>query len=140
VAQAEAVVAGDGAGFAGEAELVKHRIHEVAGAVSGERAAGSVCAVGAGSEAEYEDAGAGIAETRDRAGPVFMILIGAAAGVAYAGTVLAQAGTQFAGDDRVADAVQVRRGSWKLGESLRQRNLGLRATGCRHEERCPPHR
>jgi hypothetical protein len=37
VAQAEAVVAGDGAGFAGEAELVKHRIHEVAGAVSGVR-------------------------------------------------------------------------------------------------------
>jgi hypothetical protein len=125
VTKRKAIVAGDGAGLAGEAQFVEHRVHEVAGAIASEWAAGAIGAVSAGSEAEDEDAGAGIAETGDGAGPVFMILVGAAAGVADAGTVLAQARAQFAGDDGFADAVQVRRGRWKLGQCLRQRNLGV---------------
>ncbi len=132
VAQAEAVVAGDSAGFAGEAELVEDRIHEVAGAVAGERATGAVCAVGSGGEAADEDAGARIAEAGNGAGPVLVVLVGAAAGLADAGTVLAQTRAQFAGDDRFANAVQVRRGRWKLSQSLRQR---FRGRGRRDKER-----
>ena len=131
VAQAEAVVAGDGAGFAGEAELVKDRVHEVAGAVSGEGTPGTVGAVGAGSEAEDEDAGAWIAEAGDGSCPVFVVLVGATAGRADAGAIVAQAGTEFACGDGGADAVEIGCGSWKLAEGLeglRQWNL-VRAKG-----------
>ena len=99
VAEFEAVVAGDGAGFAGEAELVQDGIHEVAGAVAGEGAAGAVGSVGAGGEAEDEDAGAGIAEAGDGAGPVGLVLVGAAFGFADAAAVVAKPGAAFAGDD-----------------------------------------
>jgi hypothetical protein len=95
VAQAQAVVAGDGAGFGGEAELVQDGVHEVAGAVAGEGAAGAVGAVGAWGEAEDEDAGARVAEAGDGTGPVGMVLVGAASGLADAGAVLAQAGTKL---------------------------------------------
>ena len=105
VAQAQAVVAGDSAGFRGEAQLVKDGVHEVPGAVAGEGATGAVGSVRTGSEAEDEDARARVAETGNRTRPVIMVLVGAAAGLADAGAVLAQAGTEFAGDDRVADAV-----------------------------------
>jgi hypothetical protein len=126
MAQAESIVAGDGPGFAGEAELVEHGIHEIAGAVAGEGATGAVCAVGSGGEAEDEHAGARITETGHRARPVDVILVGSAAGFSDASAIVAQAGTEFAADDRVANAVQIRRGSWKLGQNLRQMNLGLR--------------
>jgi hypothetical protein len=99
MAEAQAVVAGDGAGLAGEAKLVQDGIHEVAGAVAGEGAAGAVGAVGPGGEAEDEDAGARIAEAGDGAGPVGMVEEGAAARLADAGAVVAQAGTEIAGDD-----------------------------------------
>jgi hypothetical protein len=82
LAQLEAVVAGDGAGFAGEAELVQDGIHEVAGAVAGEGAAGAVGSVGSGGEAEDEDAGARVAEAGHRFGPVFLVAVGFAAGLA----------------------------------------------------------
>ena len=49
VAELEAVVAGDGARFGGEAEFVEDGIHEVAGAVAGEGAAGAIGSMGAGS-------------------------------------------------------------------------------------------
>ena len=107
VAEAEAIVAGDGAGLGGEAELVEDRVHEVARAIAGKRAAGAVGSVGAGSEAEDQHTGAGIAEAGDRARPVIVVLVGAAAGLADAGAVVAQAGAELAGDDRVADAVLV---------------------------------
>ena len=78
VAEPEAVVAGDGAGFAGEAEFVEDGVHEVAGAVAGEGSAGAVGSVGAGGEAEDEDAGFGVAKAGDGAGPVGLVEIGAA--------------------------------------------------------------
>ena len=62
----EAVVAVDRAWFAGEAELVQDGVHEVAGAVAGEGAAGAVGSVSAGGEAKNEDAGTGIAEAGNR--------------------------------------------------------------------------
>ena len=91
VAELEAVVAGDGAGFAGEAEFVQDGIHEVAGAVAGEGTAGAVGSVGAGGEAEDEDSGAGVAEAGDGAGPVGLVLVGAAFGFADAAAVVAKA-------------------------------------------------
>ena len=46
LAELEAILAVDGDGFAGKAELVEHGIHEVAGAIAGEGAAGAVGSVG----------------------------------------------------------------------------------------------
>jgi len=110
VAEFQAIFAGDGAGFAGEAKFVENGIHEVAGAVAGEGAAGAVGAVGAGGEAEDEDAGAGVAEAGNRAGPVGLVDVGAAPGFAYAAAVVAEAGAAFTGDDRLADLLEQRRG------------------------------
>lgn len=67
VAELEAVVAVDGLGLVGEAELVEDGVHEVAGAVSGEGATGTVGSVGTGSEAQQEHAGVRIAEAGDGA-------------------------------------------------------------------------
>ena len=106
VAETEAVVAGDGAGFGGEAEVVEDGVHEVAGAVSGEGAAGAVGTVGAGGESKDEDAGFGIAEAGDGAGPVGLVLVGAAAGFADAAAVVAQTGAAFAGGDGVVNLLK----------------------------------
>lgn len=95
----EAVVAGDGARFAGEAELVQDGIHEVAGAVAGEGATGAIGSVGAGGEAEDEDSGAGIAKAGDRAGPVGLVVVGAAFGFADAAAVVAKPIAPFTGGD-----------------------------------------
>jgi hypothetical protein len=43
-----------------------------------------------------------------------VVLVGAAAGFANAGAVLAQAGAEFAGDDCVADPGLIFYGIWKL--------------------------
>jgi hypothetical protein len=75
LAQLEAVVAAGGGWFTGQAEFVKNRVHEVAGAVAGERTPRPVGSVGARSEAEDEDAGVGIAESGDRFRPVFLIAV-----------------------------------------------------------------
>ena len=124
VAQAQAVVAGDGAGLGGEAEFVEHGVHEVAGAVSGKGAAGAVGSVSAGGEAEDEQAGAGVTEAGDRARPILVVLVGAAAGLADASAVVAEAGTELAGDDRVADVVGIGGGIRKLTQGFGR--LGLR--------------
>jgi hypothetical protein len=138
VAKREAVVAGDGAGLIGKAEFMEDWVHEVAGAIAGEWSAGAVGAVGAGGEAEDEDAGAGVTKAGDRARPVFVILVSAATGLTDMGAVLAQPGAKLAGDDRVADAVQTRRVSWKLGQSLRQGFSG--ANTRKRSALHPPHR
>jgi hypothetical protein len=107
VAETEAVVAGDGVGLGGEAELVEDGIHEVAGAIAGEGAAGAVGTVGAGSEAEDEDAGLWVAEAGDGASPVGVVDVGTAAGFADAGAVFAQPGAKLAGGYCFADAKQI---------------------------------
>jgi hypothetical protein len=99
MAEFEAVVAGDGAGFAGEAEFVEDGIHEIAGAVAGEGATGAVGSVGAGGEAEDEDSGAGIAKAGDGAGPVGLVMVGAAFGFADAAAVVAKPIAPFTGGD-----------------------------------------
>jgi hypothetical protein len=72
--------------------------------------------VSAGSEAEDEHAGLAVAKAGDRACPVFMVLVGAATGLADAGAVLAQTRTEFAGDDRTANGVLTRSCGRKLTE------------------------
>ena len=99
LAQLEAVVATNGDGLAGEAKLVEHRVHEVAGAVAGEGAAGAVGSVGTGSEAEHEDAGVGVAEAGNGFGPVFLVAVGLAARLANAADVVDKPRTARAGDD-----------------------------------------
>jgi hypothetical protein len=108
---------------------VEDGIHEVAGTVAGKGAASAVGAVGSRGQAEDENAGAGIAEAGHGAGPVDVILVGAAAGFADAATIFAQAGAEFAAEDRLTDAVQIRRGRWKLSQNPGQWNLGWDATG-----------
>jgi hypothetical protein len=97
VAEFEAVVAGDGARFAREAEFVEDGIHEVAGTVAGEGAAGAVGSVGAGGEAEDKDSGAGIAKAGDGASPVGLVVVGAAFGFADAAAVGAETFASFTG-------------------------------------------
>ena len=58
----EAVVASDSAGFAGKSELVEDRIHEVAGAVTGEWTASAVGSMSTWGETEDQDSGSRIAE------------------------------------------------------------------------------
>ena len=106
LAEFEAVVAADGGGLTGEAELVEDGVHEVAGAVAGEGAAGAVGAVGSGSEAENEDAGVGVSEAGDGLGPVLLIAEGFAAGFADAAAIVAQAGTTSAGGDVLLKLVE----------------------------------
>lgn len=99
VAQLEAVVAGDGAGFAGEAELVQDGVHEVAGAVTGEGASGTVGSVGAGGESEDEDSGSGVAKAGYGTGPVGLVEVGTPFGFADAAAVVAKTGAALTGDD-----------------------------------------
>ncbi len=106
VAQLEAIVSGDAFGLVGEAELVQDGVHEVAGAVAGEGTAGAVGTVGSGSEAEDQDAGAGVSEAGNGTGPVGLVLVGAAASLADAFAVFAEAGAAFAGDDGLADLLE----------------------------------
>ena len=115
MAELEAIFAGDGAGFGGEAELVEDRIHEIARAVAGEGAAGTVGTVGSGGEAEDEDAGAGIAKAGDGAGPVGLVLVGASLGLADAAAVFAKTGAAFAGDDGLMDLLEELRGCLSVG-------------------------
>ena len=89
VAKPEPVVAVKSAGFAGQAEFVQDGVHEVARAVTGERTTGTVCAMGAGSETQDEDAGAWITETGDGARPVGLVEVGPAFGLSDALTVCA---------------------------------------------------
>lgn len=112
VAELEAVVAGDGARFSGEAELVEDRVHKVARAVAGEGAAGAVGSMGSGGKAEDEDEGAGVAKAGDRASPIGLVLVGAAPGFADAAAVVAQTGATLAGDDGTVNLLE------ELGSNL----------------------
>ena len=103
LAQLEAVVATDGGWFAGQAELVEDRVHEVAGAVAGKWPAGAVGSVGARSEAHDEDAGVGVAESGHRFGPVLLVAIGFATSLADAANVGDEAGTASALCDGLLD-------------------------------------
>lgn len=106
VAEEEAVVAVGAGGLVGEAGVEEGLIEEVAGAVTGEDAAGAVGAVSAGGEAEDEEAGGGVAEGGDGAAPVGLVEIGAALDLRDEAAVLAEAGAALAGDDLLLKALQ----------------------------------
>ena len=76
IVEFHAVFARDGDGLGGEAGLVKHPIEDVAGPVAGEHAAGAVGAVGSGSEAENQHAGARVAEGWHGAAPIDLVAVG----------------------------------------------------------------
>jgi hypothetical protein len=86
----EAIVAGDGARFAGEAKLVEDGIHEIARAVTGKGATGAIGPVGAWSEAKDEYLRFGVAESGDRASPISLVLVGTTFSLADAATVVAE--------------------------------------------------
>jgi hypothetical protein len=107
VTQAQAIVAGDGAIFRGEAELMQYGIHEIAGAVAREGAAGAIRTMRSGSEAQNQHAGAGITEAGDRPRPVIVVTVGCSARLTNMSTVGTQAGAEAARDDRFANAVKI---------------------------------
>src|SRR5260370_5411927 len=129
VAELQAIFAGDGAGFGGEAELVEDGIHEVAGAIAGEGTAGAVGSVGAGGEAEDKDAGSGVAEAGYGAGPVGLVDVGAAFGLAYAAAVFAKAWAAFTGDDGLMNLLEELRRSVCV-YSLGVYSLGVKGYHC----------
>jgi hypothetical protein len=112
VAEAEAVVAGDGAGLGGEAKVVEDGVHEVAGAVSGEGTAGAVGTMGAGSESKYQEAGFGIAEAGDGTGPVGLVDVGSALALANADAVFAKSRAALTCGDLLMECCQVGRSWW----------------------------
>jgi hypothetical protein len=112
MAKLETVVAGDGLGPGGEAEVVEDGVHEVAGAVAGEGPAGAVGTVGAGSESKNQDSCAGISEAGDRTCPVGLILIGAAAGFSDSPAIVSEPRTAFAGDDGLVNLLEDQGRGW----------------------------
>src|SRR5246127_394844 len=74
----QSVIAVGRSGLVGKSSLIEHRIHELAGGVAGEGAAGSVRAVRAGSQSHNQNTRAGIAESRHGLAPVLPVTIGAA--------------------------------------------------------------
>jgi len=108
MAQLEAIFAGGRPGLTGEAQFMEHWVHEIAGAVPSEGTPGAVGSMGAGSKAEDEQAGAGIAKAGNGTRPVDLVLIGAATGFADAAAVVAQARAAFAIDNGFADLLQNR--------------------------------
>ena len=106
MAELETIVAGDGAGLTGEAKLVEDGIHEVAGAIASKGTTGAIRSVSTRSQAEDENAGAGVAEARNGARPVGLVLVGTAFRFADAAAVVAQAGTTFTANDGIANLLE----------------------------------
>src|SRR6185437_15714113 len=91
MAQLEAIFAGGRPGLTGEAQFMEHWVHEIAGAVPSEGTPGAVGSMGAGSKAEDEQTGAGIAKAGDRTRPVDLVLVRTATSFADPAAVVAQA-------------------------------------------------
>jgi len=124
----ETVVAGYGARFAGEAELVKDRVHEIAGAVARKGAPGAVGSVSAWGEAEDQNAGAMVAEAGNGTRPVGLVKVGTPFGLSNAAAVVAKSRATFAGDDGFANLLQERERSLCVG----RRHFPMIVRGRRH--------
>jgi hypothetical protein len=105
----ETVVEGNGAWFAGEAQVMQDWIHEIAGSVAGKRAACAIRSVGAGGQAEDKNSGSWVAKSGNGASPIGLVLVGAPLGFSDASTVFAQAGAALAGDDGFVNLLEERR-------------------------------
>jgi|SRR5665213_2309378 len=88
---------------------MENRIHKSSRAISCEGATCPIGAVSTGSEPKNKYAGASVPEARNGAGPVGLVLIGAAAGLADSTAVIAKARTAIAFDDGIVDLLQNRR-------------------------------
>ena len=110
MAELQTIVDRDGTSFVGKAELMQDRIHEVAGAIAGEDAAGSIGAMGSRSKPKDENAGAWVTESRHRPGPVGLVQEGTAANLPDPFTVGSQPRATLAGDDVVTN--EVKRSAW----------------------------
>lgn len=84
-------------------------IHEISGSVAGERSAGAVGSVSARGEAEDKNSGSRVAEARNGASPVGLVLVGSALGFTDATAVLTEAGATIAGDDGFINLLEDRR-------------------------------
>lgn len=62
--------------------------------------------MGAGGEAQDEDAGAGVSKAWDGAGPVGLIDVGATFGFAYAAAVVPETGAALTGDDGLMNLLE----------------------------------
>jgi hypothetical protein len=85
---------------------MKYRIHEIPRAVTSKWPARTIGSVGARRKTKNEDSGTGIAEARNRAGPVSLVAIGPAFRFADALAVTAKARTALTGDDGFMDLKQ----------------------------------
>jgi hypothetical protein len=65
--------------------------------------------MGSRSESKDKKARARVTEAGDRTGPIGLILVGAATGIADSAAVVAQTGTALAGDDGVMNLLEERR-------------------------------
>jgi hypothetical protein len=106
----ETVVAGNGAWFAGEAQVMQDWIHEVAGSVTGKRTACTIRSMGAGRQAKDKNSGSWVAKSGNGASPIGLVLVGAPPGFSDASTVFAQAGAALAGDDGFVNLLEEGRG------------------------------
>ena len=105
----EAIVAGDAIRLAGQPQFVENGIHKSSGAVAGKRPTCPIGTMGSGGESKDQDTSARIAETRNGARPISLVLISAAAGFADAAAVVTKARTTVAFDDGLVELLQNRR-------------------------------
>lgn len=99
VVELESVLEGDGDGLGGEAGFVEDAVEDIAGAISGEHAAGAIGTVGSGCETEDEDAGLRVAERGNGTAPIGLVAVGAALEFRDFRSMGAEAGTAAASDD-----------------------------------------
>ena len=109
VAQAKTVIPGDCTGLIGEPHLMKNGIHEVSGTVSREGAAGAVGSMGTRSQPKDKNARPRVTKPGYRTGPVDLIPVGLAAGLADISAIGAKAVAALAGYDGLLDTEQIRR-------------------------------
>ena len=106
IAQAHAVIAAARDRLGGKARVVEHGIEEVAGAIAREGASGAIGAVRAGSKAEDQDAGFGIAKAGNGTTPVRLVAIGTTADLGHLGAPGAEARAALAGNDLLIESFQ----------------------------------
>jgi len=91
---------------------VQDRIHEVAGAIPGERTTCAISAVSAGREAEDKDSSPGVTKTRDWASPIGLVLVSSTLGFSDFAAIGPQSGAALASDDGLVDLWE------KMGRNL----------------------
>jgi hypothetical protein len=104
---------------------MKNGIHEIPGAVSREGAAGAVGSMGTWSEPKDKNSRPRVAESRYWAGPVDLIHVSSAAGLADASAIGAKAVAALAGYDGLLDTEQIRRKGSGSGASHSNHDIRL---------------